>query len=171
MKRGLCLLLACFLLIGGTSCREAGQGRRYFAYLDAPAKAELTGKINSLCFSATLETAGRGADSTVDAALTFVAPDSLAGVTLVCRNGTWSASLGLLTGEADGEGLARVATLLTEERAVRSSKSEGNCTVLTLSDGATLVLDAKTGAPLRAAWSDGGRAIEVVIVSWKERSL
>lgn len=169
MKRAILGLLAILMLIGSTACRRQEGSRRYFAYLDAPAEATLTGHVNTLAFTATLEIQGRGESGTVNAKLTFTSPDSLAGISLVCQNGVWSASLGTLTGETGAEGLGRIPALLIEERAVRSTKVAENTLVLALSDGANLFLDKKTGVPLRAEWNDGARAIEVIVVAWRER--
>lgn len=167
MKRVLLGVLAILMLIGSTACRRQETSRRYFAYLDAPAEATLTGHVNALAFTATLETQGRGEGGAVNAKLTFTSPGSLAGISLVCQNGIWSASLGTLVGETGARGLGRIPTLLIEERAVRSSKAAENALVLALSDGANLFLDKKTGIPLRAEWNDGARAIEVIVVDWK----
>ncbi|MBE6620930.1 MAG: hypothetical protein E7625_06185 [Ruminococcaceae bacterium] len=166
MKRVVLWLLA-LLLTGSVSCGRQEGSRRYFAYLDTPAKATLTGHVNSLAFSAVLETQGRNENGSTDAKLTFTSPESLSGVCLVCRDGVWSASLGSLTGENGAGGLGRIPALLIEERAVRSTKAEGETVALTLSDGARLILDKKTGVPLRAEWSDGHRAIDMVIVEWE----
>ena len=167
MKRILLWLLAILTLIGGTSCQRQQESRRYFSYLDTPAKATLTGHINSLDFSAVLETQGRNENGSTDAKLTFTSPESLSGVCLVCRNGVWSASLGSLTGETGAGGLGRIPALLIEERAVRATRAMGETLVLTLSDGASLVLDEKTGIPLQAEWNDGARAIEIIIAEWR----
>ena len=86
---------------------------------------------------------------------------------MTIQNGEWSASLGALTGENSAEGLGQVAALLCVERAVRSSASSGDTVTLTLSDGATLVLDQQSGRPLSASLSDAGRAIEVTVAEWK----
>lgn len=168
MKRMLLWLLAILTLIGGTSCQRQQESRRYFAYLDTPAKATLTGHINSLDFSAVLETQGRGENGTANAKLTFTSPESLAGICLACRDSVWSTSLGSLTGETGAGGLGRIPAMLIEERAVRSTKVAGDTLALTLSDSASLILDKKTGVPLRAEWNDGARSIEVIIVEWRE---
>jgi hypothetical protein len=47
---------------------------------------------------------------------------------------------------------------------------EGDTITLTLSDGATLVLDRQSGRPLSASLSDGGRAIEITIAEWQSGS-
>ena len=100
----------------------------------------------------------------------FDAPESLRGVTITARGGEWSTSLGVLTGKNSAEGLGRIAALLCVERAVRSSASSGDTITLTLSDGATLVLDRQSGRPLSASLSDGGRAIEITIAEWQSGS-
>ena len=167
MRRVFLFLLVFLLSIGMSSCGRQERGRPYFSYLDAPARASLTGRINNLSFSARLTIAGRGEGGVVDATLIFDAPESLRGVTIAAQNGEWSASLGALTDGNSAEGLGRVAALLCVERAVRSSASSGDTVTLTLSDGATLVLDRQSGRPLSASLSDAGRAIEVTVAEWK----
>jgi hypothetical protein len=170
MRRLFLFLLILLLSVGVSSCGRQEGNRTYFSYLDAPAKAALTGRINSLSFAARLTLTGRGEGGVVDATLVFDAPESLRGVAITARGGEWSTSLGVLTGENSAEGLGRIASLFCVERAVRSSASSGDTITLTLSDGATLVLDRQSGQPLSASLSDGGRAIEITIAEWQSGS-
>ncbi len=167
MKRILVWLWVLLMLIGSTACQRQEGNQRYFAYLDAPAKATLTGHINSLVFSATLETHGRSAGSTPNAKLTFTSPESLSGICLVHQNEGWLMGLDSLTGKTDARGMGRIPALLIEERAVRTAKVEGETVMLTLSDGASFILDKKTGVPLRVEWNGEGRSIEIVVVDWR----
>ena len=167
MRRVFLLLLALLLSVGASSCGQGEGNRPYFSYLDAPAQASLTGRINNLSFCARLTLAGQGEGGVVDATLIFDAPESLKGITITARGGEWAASLGALTGESGADGLGRIAALFCVERAVRSSTASGDTVTLTLSDGATLVLDRQSGRPLFASHSDGGRVIEVTVVEWR----
>ncbi len=165
-------LLSILCLLG---CRQASPPR-YFSYLDTPAQATLTGKINGVAFAATLYSQGRGgstAQSIPSLSLTFTAPESLAGMTMQYRAETkeWSLSLDDLSGKTDAAGLGMVAAILLCEQPIQATKQVQNSIVLTLLDGTELMLDKATGIPLRATVAKEGRAIEIVVVTWEKEKI
>ena len=162
------LLLTVLCLLG---CRKNSPAR-YFCYLDAPARATLTGKMGGLPFAATLYSEGRvgsAAQYMPDVALTFTSPPSLAGMTLTYRAEVdeWSLSLGELSGITDTDGLGKIAAVLLCEQGIRSSVQGQGTVTLTLLDGTVLTLDEKTGKPLGATYARDGRVIEITVVGWE----
>ncbi|MBE6660650.1 MAG: hypothetical protein E7605_04525 [Ruminococcaceae bacterium] len=174
-KRTIVRLAAALLIILSLLCLPGCQSRsptRYFSYLDSPMHATLTGKINGIPFAATLYSEGReagGARGMPDAALTFTAPDTLAGVSVRFRaeTGEWSLSLDDLAGEIDAAGLGAIASMLLCEQAITSSTRRQSTVTLTLADGTVLTLDEATGKPLGATRSTDGRVIEITVVRWE----
>lgn len=161
------LLLTVALLFSFHSCQKPAA--RYFAYLDAPFCATLSGKLDGLCIAATLESEGRNTVGVMPACtLTFTVPASLAGVKVQFYPETgWKAFLGDLEGPTDGEGLGQIACLLITERAVTAHRREAGSVILSLDGGTELTLDEKTGRPVRATYAKDGRAIEVAVVGWE----
>ena len=164
----LCAILSLLCLPG---CRNRSP-TRYFSYLDSPAHATLTGKINGIPFAATLYGEGReegNARGMPDAALTFTAPDALAGVSVRFRaeTGNWLLSLDDLAGESDAAGLGAIASMLLCEQAITSSTRRQSTVALTLADGTVLTLDEATSKPLGATRSTDGRVIEITVVRWE----
>jgi hypothetical protein len=161
------LALTAALLVCLTACGKPAP--RYFSYLDSPFGATLSGKLDGLAFSATLESEGRTSVGVMPACtLTFTSPASLAGIEVQFYPETgWKVALGDLEGQTDGEGLGMIASLLLTERAVSESRREAGCVILTLDGGVELTSDEKTGLPTRVTYIKDGRSVEVAVVGWK----
>ena len=165
------LAAACLVLV---ACGRVAQAPRYFAYLDAPAAASLSGKLGDVPFTAALVSEGRAHDAdgglslACDFTLTYLSPSALAGVRVNYTAATddVSVTLGQLHAQGvDYAALAAPALLLLTESAVKTSAKQADGTlVLTTADGATRLLSTD-GVPLSLHCLSDGRRVEVQ-VSW-----
>ena len=167
IRRALSLLLSLVLLGCLWGCGKPAA--RYFSYLDAPFRATLAGKIDGLAFAATLTSEGRDTVGVMPAAtMTFTSPASLAGIEVQFYPETgWKVALGDLSLAADDAGMGEVAALLLAERAIRTTRREAGCVILSLDGGVTLYLDEKTNRPVRVTRAEDGRVLEVTVVGWE----
>lgn len=166
----LALAVACLLL---SACGRIGGAPRYFAYLDAPAAASLSGKLGDVAFTATLNSAGRSAAEgaslplSCDFSMTYLSPPALAGVKVsyAAATGKITVTLGDLC--AEGEAFAALAApallLLTESPVQASAKQQDGSLAFTTTDGVRRVLSAD-GLPLSLSRTADGRRLEVDVV-------
>ena len=170
MKRGtrLCALLLAALAL--CACGRSTRRVRYFSYLEEPISLCLSGQLDGLSFTATLQSEGRPASTgdraanTADFTLTYLSPPALAGVRVHydAQTGDISVRLGELHAQGDSyAALCQVGSLLLGESPVTSAgrQADGSIRFETM-DGATRVID-QNGRPTHLAWSGDGRRIEV----------
>ena len=178
-RRAVLLLLTLLLSLCCVGCSHPAP--RYFAYLDAPVTAQLSGKLGDVDFTAHLTSDGRAAIAGAlplgcDFSLTYHSPEALAGVRVdyTVAAGKITVSMGDLAAQGEStEGiytaLAAPGLLLLTESAVQSTtvQSDGTYLVVT-ADGARRLLSAK-GVPISLTQTADGRRVEVEITDFENK--
>ena len=159
----LALLLS--LLLGLTSCAPKV---RLFAYMDEGLETVLSGELCGVPYTAMLRGEARASATAraCDFTLTYLSPESLAGVTVTYRAATdeVTLSLGTLSGMGTADTLlAAPGLLLLSERAAHTvtKNADGTLTVTT-DDGASRLL-AADGRPLALVRVSDGRQVQVKV--------
>lgn len=174
MKVGIQAFAALLAALMLAACGSQSTRVRYFSYLDEGTEYALSGKLDGLPFTATLQSGGRTAaqgdltQSSADFTLTYLSPPALSGVRVDYDAETSELSVRLGELHATGEvyaALGAPALLLLTESPVSSARRDkvGSICFETM-DGARRTLGTD-GKPTHLTWSGDGRSVEVRVES------
>ncbi len=166
-----CLLLAALLLAG---CSPPPAGADFLAYQTKSSRAELSGELNGVEFSALVELSPLPEDGSArEFRLEYTAPDELRGIVLMSREGVTTLSFeGLELPGGVFSDLCKPAdafALSADVISAEAKKSEDGTalTQLVLSDGSSVTVDSESGYPVGITTS--GLTLRVVWFEPEER--
>ena len=172
MKVGIQAFAALLAALMLAACGSQSTRVRYFSYLDEGTEYALSGKLDGLPFTATLQSGGRDraqgdlTQSSADFTLTYLSPPALAGIRVEYDADTNQTRISFGELHAQGEvyaALGAPAALLLGESPVTSARREKNGSIyFETMDGARRTLGTD-GKPTHLTWSGEGRSIEVLI--------
>ena len=153
------LLLVVVLMSSlAVGCSPAGSEMDYLA---AGGRAEVTGVMNGLAFSAVIELSGSGEILRVE----YISPTSLQGLILTAKGEECEVKLGdvcFTCGTEEVTGFLRPVSVFLPQGDANTVQKEGENTVLTFPCGGALTLSPE-GEPLSFARED----IEMRVVWWE----